>query len=99
MKDDYMMNGQLKAGYNIQIATEGQFALAYDVFSNPRDTRTQIPFLDKIEEATLNYQNILSQTLVMVVRKIIMISFQTAIVRRLLLIICIKKNRRKNIKK
>lgn len=50
MKDDYMMNGQLKAGYNIQIATEGQFALAYDVFSNPTDTRTLIPFLDKIEE-------------------------------------------------
>lgn len=50
MKDDYMMNGQLKAGYNVQIATEGQFTLAYDVFSNPTDTRTLIPFLDKIEE-------------------------------------------------
>ena len=50
MKDDYMMNGQLKAGYNIQIATEGQFALAYDVFPNPTDTRTLMPFLDKIEE-------------------------------------------------
>ncbi|MCB5087802.1 IS5/IS1182 family transposase, partial [Streptococcus mutans] len=24
MKDDYMRNGQLKAGYNVQIATEGQ---------------------------------------------------------------------------
>jgi len=29
MKDDYMKNGQLKAGYNVQIATEGQFTLAY----------------------------------------------------------------------
>lgn len=35
MKDDYMMNGQLKAGYNIQIATEGQYTLAYDVFPQP----------------------------------------------------------------
>src|SRR5699024_10621109 len=25
MKDDYMRNGQLKAGYNVQIATEGQY--------------------------------------------------------------------------
>ena len=28
MKDDYMKNGQLKAGYNVQIATEGQYTLA-----------------------------------------------------------------------
>src|SRR5699024_11177587 len=50
MKDDYMRNGQLKAGYNVQLATEGQYALAYDVFPNPTDTRTPIPFLDMIEE-------------------------------------------------
>src|SRR5690554_1030639 len=50
MKDDYMKNGQLKAGYNVQVATEGQYALAYDVFPNPTDTRTFIPFLDKIEK-------------------------------------------------
>ncbi|BAM48387.1 IS1182 family transposase [Amphibacillus xylanus] len=50
MKDDYMRNGQLKPGYNVQIATEGQYTLAYDVFPNPTDTRTFIPFLDKIEK-------------------------------------------------
>ena len=50
MKDDYMKNGQLKAGYNIQIATEGQYALAYSIFPNPTDTRTLIPFLDRIEQ-------------------------------------------------
>ena len=50
MKDDYMKNGQLKAGYNVQIATEGQYTLAYDLFSNPTDTRTFIPFLDEIEQ-------------------------------------------------
>lgn len=49
MKDDYMKNGQLKAGYNIQLATEGQFALAYGIYPNPTDTRTLIPFLEKIE--------------------------------------------------
>src|SRR5690625_4288155 len=50
MKDDYMRNGQLKAGYNLQIATEGQYALAYDIFPNPTDTRTFIPFLNTIEK-------------------------------------------------
>nr|WP_243855008.1 IS1182 family transposase [Halalkalibacterium halodurans] len=50
MKDDYMKNGQLKAGYNVQLATEGQYALAYDVFPNPTDTRTLIPFLQTIED-------------------------------------------------
>ncbi len=50
MKDDYMKNGQLKAGYNVQVATEGQYALAYDVFPNPTDTRTLIPFLDHIDK-------------------------------------------------
>ncbi|PKR82357.1 transposase, partial [Heyndrickxia camelliae] len=50
MKDDYMQNGQLKAGYNVQIATEGQYALAYSLYSNPTDTRTLIPFLDEIEQ-------------------------------------------------
>src|SRR5699024_3098535 len=32
MKEDYMRNGQLKAGYNLQVATEGQYPLAYDLF-------------------------------------------------------------------
>lgn len=50
MKDDYMQNGQLKPGYNIQIATANQFTLAYDVFPNPTDTKTLIPFLNTIEE-------------------------------------------------
>lgn len=46
MKDDHMMNGQLKAGYNIQAATENQFVLHYDVFPNPTDTRTLQPFIE-----------------------------------------------------
>ena len=50
MKDDYMKNGQLKPGYNVQIATEGQFALAYSIFPNPTDTLTLIPFLNEIEQ-------------------------------------------------
>ena len=48
MKDDHMMNGQLKAGYNIQIGTENQFVLHYDVFTNPTDTRTLQPFIETL---------------------------------------------------
>ncbi|WP_339236632.1 IS1182 family transposase [Oceanobacillus sp. FSL W7-1281] len=50
LKDDHMKNGQLKAAYNVQLATEGRYALAYDIFPNPTDTRTLIPFLDRIEK-------------------------------------------------
>ena len=46
MKEDHMKNGQLKAAYNLQIATENQFVLHYDVFSNPTDTKTLLHFLE-----------------------------------------------------
>lgn len=45
MKEDAMKNRTLKPGYNLQIATHHQFVLAYDLYSNPTDTRTLIPFL------------------------------------------------------
>ncbi|MFX3635741.1 MAG: hypothetical protein ACE3L7_13625 [Candidatus Pristimantibacillus sp.] len=32
---------------SVQIASEGQFTLAYGVFPNPTDTKTLIPFLIK----------------------------------------------------
>ncbi|MCC4459577.1 transposase, partial [Limosilactobacillus reuteri] len=45
MKEDPMMNRELKPGYNLQIATHKQFVLDYVLFSNPTDTRTLVPFL------------------------------------------------------
>lgn len=54
MKDDHMQNGQLKAGYNLQIATNNQFVLGYDVFWNPTDTRTLDPFLHTMKH-TFNH--------------------------------------------
>ncbi len=50
MKEDHMKNGQLKPGYNLQIATNSQFVLSYNVYQNPTDTRTMIPFLTLIKE-------------------------------------------------
>jgi transposase len=40
MKDDHMMNGQLKAGYNWQISTSNQYIVNYDIYHNPTDTLT-----------------------------------------------------------
>lgn len=49
VKEDPMKNGQLKPAYNLQIATSNQFILNYDIFQNPTDTRTLIPFLNKMK--------------------------------------------------
>lgn len=45
LKEDPMMNGQLKPAYNLQVASNGQFVLGYDIYPNPTDTRTLIPFI------------------------------------------------------
>lgn len=59
MKEDHMMNGQLKPGYNVQAATNGQYVLAYDIFPNPTDTRTLKPFLQSIQTLDL-FQHIVA---------------------------------------
>ncbi len=43
MKDDHMQNGQLKAGYNLQISTNKQFILHYTLHQKPSDSTTFIP--------------------------------------------------------
>lgn len=50
MKEDAMKNGQLKPGYNIQIATENQFITNYAVYPRPTDTLTLMPFLESFEK-------------------------------------------------
>ena len=45
MKEDAMNNGQTKPGYNVQIATENQFIVNYDLYWRPTDYGTLIPFL------------------------------------------------------
>ena len=35
MKEDAMLNGKFKPGYNIQIGTENRFEIGYDIFPNP----------------------------------------------------------------
>ncbi len=48
MKDDYMKNGQLKPGYNLQFSTQNQFVINYSNHWNPTDTRTFIPHIKEL---------------------------------------------------
>jgi len=50
MKDDHMMNGQLKAAYNVQIGTQNQFILNYSIHQETTDTTTLIPHLEELKE-------------------------------------------------
>lgn len=50
MKEDHMKNGQLKAGYNVQISSNNQVITNYDTFSNPTDTLTLPKHLDSFKE-------------------------------------------------
>lgn len=43
MKEDHMLNGQLKPGYNLQISTNKQFITFYSLHQKPTDTTTLIP--------------------------------------------------------
>ena len=52
MKDDYMRNGQLKPGYNIQIGVENEYIVACGAFSNCTDVLTLIPFLERFYSHT-----------------------------------------------
>jgi hypothetical protein len=47
MKEDYMKNGQLKPGYNVQVSTNNQFVVNYSLHPNPTDTRTLIAHLEQ----------------------------------------------------
>lgn len=46
MKEDAMLNGQLKPGYNVQISTENQFITNFGIYQRPADTLTMINYLE-----------------------------------------------------
>jgi transposase len=50
MKDDHMRNGQLKAGYNIQIGSEDQFVVGFSVHQRPGDPGCLIPHLQETKQ-------------------------------------------------
>jgi transposase len=50
MKEDHMLNGQLKPGYNWQISTENQYILGYTIHQTTNDTTTLPTHLESIKE-------------------------------------------------
>ena len=49
MKEDAMLNGQLKPGYNVQISTENQFITNFGIYQRPTDTLTMIRYLESFK--------------------------------------------------
>ena len=47
MKEDHMLNGQLKPAYNVQISTENQFITNYTFHQTTADTSTYITHMDE----------------------------------------------------
>ena len=60
MKEDHMKNGQLKAGYNVQIAVDSEYIVNVGVFSDRTDVNTLIPFLKSTSKNVFNYQKIVA---------------------------------------
>lgn len=50
MKEDAMMNGQLKPAYNLQHGVDSEYITWLTISERPTDTRTLIPFLKEMEE-------------------------------------------------
>lgn len=48
MKEDHMKNGQLKPGYNVNIATVSEYIVGNYISADRTDTKTFIPFLKKL---------------------------------------------------
>jgi transposase len=50
MKDDHMLNGQLKPGYNVQIGTENQFVVGFSIHQKTNDMNLLIPHLNQVQK-------------------------------------------------
>jgi len=59
MKEDHMHNGQLKAGYNIQMGTENQFILGYSIHQRAGDPGCLKPHLEKLRDWLGEYPEVL----------------------------------------
>ena len=62
MKEDYMCSGQLKLRYNFQIGVISKYIASYEIFYNPADTKTLIPFLEKIKFQNIEIKNVVADT-------------------------------------
>ena len=50
MKEDHMRNGQLKPGYNVNVATSEEFIIGNYVSADRNDVHTVIPFMEYLKQ-------------------------------------------------
>ena len=61
MKEDAMLNGQLKPAYNLQHGVDAEYVTWLGIYPNPTDTVTLIPFLKDMENnLPFKYKNIVA---------------------------------------
>lgn len=60
MKEDHMMNGQLKPAYNIQLSSHNQFVVNYSLHQNPTDTITLKKHLESFNVLYQKYPEVLT---------------------------------------
>jgi hypothetical protein len=51
MKEDHMLNGQLKPGYNWQITTQDQYILGYTLHQTTNDTAALAPHIESLKQS------------------------------------------------
>lgn len=52
MKEDHMRNGQLKAGYNLQLGVEGEYIVGVSLSSDCADEWALLPLLERMDAGT-----------------------------------------------
>ena len=61
MKEDAMLNGQLKPAYNLQHGVDSEYVTWLGIYPDPADTVTLIPFLKDMEKyMSFKYKNIVA---------------------------------------
>ena len=55
MKEDHMLNGQLKPAYNVQVSSSDQYIVDYSIHQTPGDTTTFIPHIEQHKEQYKQY--------------------------------------------
>ena len=50
MKEDHMRNGQLKPGYNVNVATSEEFIVGNYISADRNDVHTMIPFMEYLKQ-------------------------------------------------
>lgn len=61
MKEDAMLNGQLKPAYNLQHGVDSEYVVWLGIYQNPTDTLTLIPFLKDLRSyLAIHYKNIIA---------------------------------------